>query len=233
MVGDGAVRKVVGRSEIFRYARKMRSPDSHSSSSLASASAERALLLGEDLGEVPTMVGGGLQFVAGGLEIDFRGYQLVLFLKLVLLPLASARSFGEGVALGGSGSGGGGGDGAEEVDVPALELRVGGQDDDADALRAVLPEDVLRIGLHDIAGADVAAHLLHETVGVHDPHHVQRPARQHARYAASQAVPHLFFFVALLLRLYSTREKGEMEVLRRIMRSSGDGGCFANGEREE
>ena len=99
-----------------------------------------------------------------------------------------------GGGLLGRGRRGGGHDRHEEVDLAPLQLGIGRQDDgllhdDGAAVGGArgrrLPEDVLGVRLHDLPGQHgPPADLLHAPVGVHDPHHVQRPARQDARDAA-------------------------------------------------
>jgi hypothetical protein len=82
----------------------------------------------------------------------------------------------------------------EEVDLPALELRVRRHDEDPahDPLRrrAGPAEHVVGVRRQHLPGRHGAAVLVDAAAEVHDPHQVQRAARQHARQAAPQAVAH-------------------------------------------
>ncbi|KAH1208308.1 hypothetical protein GmHk_15G043149 [Glycine max] len=86
----------------------------------------------------------------------------------------------------------------EEVNLAALELCVGRDDDDLgnDAVLGGgggrLLEDVLGVCLHDVAGLDGAADFLDAAVGVHYADYVQGPAWENAGDATPDAVSHAF-----------------------------------------
>lgn len=92
------------------------------------------------------------------------------------------------------------GEGHEEVNLAALEVGVGRDDDDLgnDAVLGGgggrLLEDVLGVCLHDVAGLDGAADFLDAAVGVHYADYVQGPAWENAGDATPDAVSHAFFF---------------------------------------
>lgn len=81
----------------------------------------------------------------------------------------------------------------EEVEAPALELRLGRNDQDPPraALGARPAQDVARVRGDDLAGGDRARVLLDVAVEVDDADHVEGAAGEDAGQAASQAVAHV------------------------------------------
>lgn len=80
----------------------------------------------------------------------------------------------------------------EEVDVTPLELRLGGEDDNSvnQPLTGGLSENMVRVGLEDVACRHRPAELLDVAAEVDDPDHIQGSARENAGQATSEAVSH-------------------------------------------
>ncbi|URE00460.1 hypothetical protein MUK42_19595, partial [Musa troglodytarum] len=83
------------------------------------------------------------------------------------------------------------GRGHEEVNPPALELRLRRHDQDpAPGASGARPgQHVVGVGRQDLPGGDAAAVLLDVAAEVDDADDVERPAREDASQATPQAVP--------------------------------------------
>lgn len=82
--------------------------------------------------------------------------------------------------------------GNEEVDFTPLELRLGGDDENSmnHPLAGGLSENMVWVGLENVAGGHQVAELLDVAVEVDDPDHIQGSAREDASQATSEAVSH-------------------------------------------
>lgn len=80
----------------------------------------------------------------------------------------------------------------EEVDVTPLELRLRGEDENSvnHPLAGGLRENMVRVGLEDVAGGHRDAELLNVAVEMDDPDHIQGSAREYAGQAKSEAISH-------------------------------------------
>lgn len=94
-----------------------------------------------------------------------------------------------------------GGRGHEEVNAPALELRLRWHDQDPapDASGARPGQHVVGVGRQDLPGGDAAAVLLDVAAEVDDADDVERPAREDASQATPQTVPHPNFLPPSLI----------------------------------
>jgi len=123
-------------------------------------------------------------------------------LGVVVLPFLLSGGGSLAVVL----VGGGRGEGHEEVNLAALEVSVGRDDDDLgnDAVlgggRGWLLEHMFGVRLHDLAGLDGAGDFLDAAVGVHYADYVQCSAWKNARDATPYGVSHYFLFCSLCLR---------------------------------
>lgn len=93
----------------------------------------------------------------------------------------------------------------EEVNLSALQLSIGWNNHDLGDDTVVigrrwggLLEDVLRVGLHDLAGPDCAADLFDFAITVYDSNHIQSSTWQNARDAAPDGVFHGCCFFLLI-----------------------------------